>query len=256
MTRHSSWIGANMKPTAFHPGRIAKHQKDVFPGRLTAGSTTVITHEKKGKWSEPSKPSGELCVPAVNWLRFFFPGGVRGEPFWSMETFRWDDMLSEPSEVGRCGFANSQLSTWQGGDSCEQTTQGGSPEGWMRLETTPDRLDEVYLPIGFLPIFSSTKFFEDLWENTMRKGLQQILFLSNHEAFLVEMYFRPFWKCWWLVGMQFRHDTGKTHTLTLQFLSPEILGTTFSPGRDCIFTGMVGQLRNEQHPCYPVMWGF
>ena len=69
-------------------------------------------------------------------------------------------MLSEPSEVGRCGFANSQLSTWQGGDSCEQTTQGGgSPEGGLRLETTPDRLDEVYLPIGFLPIFSSTKSF-------------------------------------------------------------------------------------------------
>jgi len=49
MTRHSSWIGANMKPTAFHPGRIAKHQKDVFPGRLMAGSNTAITHEKKGK---------------------------------------------------------------------------------------------------------------------------------------------------------------------------------------------------------------
>ena len=48
-------------------------------------------------------------------------------------------MLSEPSEVGRCGFANSQLSTWQGvGMAVNKPPRGN----------LPGRLDEVetFLP--------------------------------------------------------------------------------------------------------------
>ena len=35
---------------------VKKHifQVKIHPGRLTAGSPTAITHEQKGKWSEPN----------------------------------------------------------------------------------------------------------------------------------------------------------------------------------------------------------
>ena len=76
-------------------------------------------------------------------------------------------MLSEPAEVGRCGFANSQLSTWQGVGTAVNKPPRGVPRKVGRGGNHPGRLDEVYLPIGFLPIF------KHLWENTMRKGLQK-----------------------------------------------------------------------------------
>ena len=34
--------------------QVQKYIKNIHPGRWTAGSPTAITHEKKGKWSEPN----------------------------------------------------------------------------------------------------------------------------------------------------------------------------------------------------------